>query len=175
MTTETTSNKITLVSRFVTLIAALEKMADTEFAMGGKTFPKSNVIGTLSAYVASNQAASANKQKWSKSVTDEKAALAAARSMRALVKTLLQGRLGKTNPELTGYGFEPGKTPKKSVKAKAGAVDKNKATRKARSTMGSKQKKAITGTPATSTLAQGAVAPPTQPATPPVAPKAPVT
>jgi hypothetical protein len=160
MTTETTSNKITLVSRFVTLVTALQGLPDTELAMGGKTFAKSAVIGILSAYVTANQTASADKQKWRKSVTDEKAAVVAARSTRALVKTFLQGRLGKTSPELTRYGFEPAKTPKKSVKAKATGIDKSQATRKARNTMGSKQKKAIKGAPPATAPAQSAGAPP---------------
>ena len=145
MTTETASNKPTLVSRYATLATALQAAPDTEFVLGGKTYPKTAVVSALSAYTAANQTAAAEKLKWKKAVADEKAALAGARPLRALVKTYLQGKLGKSSAELTSYGFDPAKAPKTTVKAKATGQAKSTATREARNTMGALQKKDVKG------------------------------
>jgi hypothetical protein len=145
MTTETISNKVALVTRYSTLATAMAALPDTEFSLGGKTFAKSSLIALFSAYVTAHQTATGDRQAWRKSVGDATAALEAASPVRALVKTFLQGRLGKTSPELAGYGFEAAKVPKRTVAAKAVGVTKNKATRKARNTMGSRQKKSVKG------------------------------
>jgi hypothetical protein len=64
---------------------------------------------------------------------------------------------GETSPVLADFGFTPPKTATRTPEEKAAAAAKALATRKARGTMGSKQKKAVKGTTAP-------VAPP--PATP---------
>ena len=104
---------------------------------------KSAVVDVLSAYVKANGTAAAGKLQWRKAVADEKSALAAARPVRALLKTFLQSRLGKASPQLNGFGFETTKAPRASAKTKAAAVDKNKATRAARHTMGTTQRKRV--------------------------------
>ena len=144
MATETTSNKITLVSRFNVLVAGLQALADADsLVLAGKTYMKSAVVDVLSAYVKANGTAAAGKLQWRKAVADEKSALAAARPVRALLKTFLQSRLGKASPQLNGFGFETTKAPRASAKTKAAAVDKNKATRAARHTMGTTQRKRV--------------------------------
>jgi hypothetical protein len=146
MSTETPNNKPTLVTRHSALVTALQAAPETEFALGGKTYPKAALVGQLSAYVAAHQAATAARQQWLKAIVDQKAAIAATRPMRALLKTFFQAKLGKTNPEIASYGFDPAKTPKTTVKAKAKALVKNKATRAVRHTMGKKQKAEIKAT-----------------------------
>src|SRR5579883_3131817 len=141
MTTEMPNNKLALVSRFQMLMTALQALPDSDsLALGGKSYAKSAVLAVLAGYVTAHQATVAEKQRWKKSVADEKAALAAARPIRALVKTYLQARLGKTSADLSAYGFEPAKTPKKTVASKSTAIAKNKATRAARHTTGSRKK-----------------------------------
>jgi hypothetical protein len=159
MTTETPSNKPTLVSRYSSLITALTADADTQFVLGGKTYTKAAILGMLSTYVDAHQATATRRQAWKAAVGEQETALTNARPVRAQIKTFLQGRLGKTSPDLTRYGFEPAKVPTRTVAKKATAIAKNMATRKARNTMGSKQKKEVTGASTT-----------TAPAAPPAAP-----
>jgi hypothetical protein len=158
MSTETPSNKPTLVSRHVALVTALQAAPETDFALGGKTYPKATLLAQLSTYVAAHQAAGTAKQQWQKAVGEQKAALEATRPIRAQLKTLFQAKLGKTNPDITTYGFDPAKTPKRTVKTLATAVAKSKATRTARHTLGKKQKAEIKG-----------LEPSAAPATPPTA------
>jgi hypothetical protein len=76
---------------------------------------------------------------------------------------------------LADFGLTALKSGKASVKTKAAAVDKNKATRAARHTMGSVQRKSVTGArPAPSTSpAQAASAPAASPPPSPPAPAVP--
>ena len=67
------------------------------------------------------------------------------------------------------YGFDPAKSPKTTVNAKATAKAKAKATRTARGTMGSAQKKDVKGdvvgitvTPITATPQEGKAPPPVE-------------
>jgi hypothetical protein len=146
MTSETPSNKPSLVSRYSALVTALTADTDTQFVLSGKTYSKSAVLGVLSAYADAHQATAARRQAWMAAVGVEDTALANARTVRSELKTFLQGRLGKTSPDLARYGFEPAKVPTRTVAEKAAAVAKNKATRTARHTMGSTQKKSVKGT-----------------------------
>jgi hypothetical protein len=145
MTTERPTNKPSLVSRFSALSTALAADQDTQFVLAGKTYTKAAILGILAAYVDAHQATASRHQAWMTAVGEEQTALANARPIRAQLKTVLQGRLGKTSPDLARYGFDPGKVPARSVANKAVAIAKNVATRKARNTMGSQQKKGVKG------------------------------
>jgi hypothetical protein len=73
---------------------------------------------------------------------------------------------------LADFGFKPPKPRKVAVKVKAAAADKTAATRAARHTMGSQQKKAVKGAvPAATTPPATAAAPVTTAATTPAAPQ----
>ncbi len=149
MATETTSNKMTFVARCALLKDGVQALPDADLLMGSKTYAKSTVVAVLDAYLNAHTATAAAKVPWTKAVVAEKAALADARDMRALLRVFFQNRLGASSPDLTKIGFEPRKVPKVPVKTKAAAADKTVATRKARHTMGKVQKKDIKGTPAT--------------------------
>ena len=124
----------------------------------------------------------ASHTSWQKALDRERAALAVALPLRSNVKSFLDGRLGKQNSDLQTFGFKPAKTPDTTVAAKATGIARTKATRAARHTMGSQQKKDIHGVPAGATPASPATAAPASatpaPSTataPPVAPIKPST
>jgi hypothetical protein len=144
MTSET-SNKPTLVSRYQALAAALQGMPDAEFVLGGKTYAKATLVALLTGYVTATEAVKPARQQWQKAIGDAKAALATAKPVRALLKTYLQGKLGKASPDLATYGFDPTRPPKTTVAGKASGVVKSAATRSARNTMGTQQKKTVKG------------------------------
>jgi hypothetical protein len=181
MATEIPNNKPTLVSRYSALAAGLRGMADlNDFVLDGKPLTKASILAILSAYVDANASTAAERGRWRDAVLAEKAALAAAKPVRAALKTYFQSRLGKGSPQLNTIGFEATKAGKASVKTKAVALQKNTATREARHTMGKKAKKAIKGTPPTPTVSAGtppaataASPPPAPPAGAPAAPAAP--
>ena len=75
----------------------------------------------------------------------ERPVVAYADEVAAAVKLGIRSSYGPTSSEYTTMGFPPPKARKTSVKTKAGAIDKNKATREARGTKGPKQRKADQG------------------------------
>jgi hypothetical protein len=106
--------------------------------------------------------------------------VAARRTMRTQVSTVrkalrsyILGTYGAQAVQvLDDFGMTVPKTPgPKTTQTKANAVVKNLATRKARNTMGKKQKLSVVGTPAGSVdlhaLADGPAAPPAHAASPP--------
>jgi len=105
------------------------------------------------------------------------AAVQAYRALNKQVTPILRGlrayvinTYGPTSTVLADFGFSPTKTVVKTPEVKAIAAKKSVATRKARNTLGKKQKKSITG----ATVSPAAPAtPPTAPA--PAAPSAPAT
>ncbi|HEY8039212.1 MAG TPA: hypothetical protein VIF15_05430, partial [Polyangiaceae bacterium] len=85
------------------------------------------------------------------------------------LKTFVVTQFGDTQdsgPKLEIFGFTPRKARTTTVKTKAAAAEKVVATRKARNTMGPKQKAKIKGTPAPEPVTTGTVAqaPPVKPA-----------
>jgi hypothetical protein len=80
-------------------------------------------------------------------------------------RRMVQGMFSQSPDTLAAFGLKPLKAAKKTVETKATAVAKSKATRKARNTMGKKQKKAVKGTVPTA-KSGAAPAPETQPTKP---------
>jgi hypothetical protein len=129
-------------------------------------FTCAQLVAIFQAYVNAAQATKARYQEWRGEVQAEHAAAHTMVPHRSAVKTVLEGRFGKTSTKLMTYGFEPAKTPVRTTASKTVAVAKAEATREARGTKGKKQKKSIKGnvtgviiTPVTS----GAPAPVTAP------------
>jgi hypothetical protein len=87
------------------------------------------------------------------------------------LRNLVIGIFGASSSKLADFGFAPSKRTPLTPAKKAAAAVKRAATRKARGTMGKKQKLAITGTVPATEPANGAAAAPAP--TPPVAPGAP--
>ena len=172
-------------SQFTALVVGLQGLTDVDtWILGNKTVKKADVIAVFQQCVSAIAASDASHTSWQNALDREKAALAVARPLRSSVKSFLDGRLGKQNPDLQTFGFKPAKTPDKTVAAKATGIARTKATRAARHTMGSQQKKDIHGkvppaaatpaSPATAAPASATPAPSTATA-PPVAPIKPST
>ncbi len=81
------------------------------------------------------------------------------------LRRMVQGMFSQSPDTLAAFGLKPPKASKTTVVTKATALAKSTATRKARNTMGSKQRKAVKGTaqPATSGTATAPATQPTKP------------
>ena len=174
MSTKNTRSKATLQQRVRSLIAGTQKQHPTgPLTFGGNTYESSALVQLLqnldSAIAASDEA----KAKWNdalKVMQDEDAKM---QPVIRAYQSYLVSLLGNAPSTLAEYGLAPRKvrTPL-TVEQQAAAAAKRKATRKARNTMGSVQKKAVTGdvasvviTPVTvtkSTVATPAAATPAQ-------------
>ncbi|HEY8090361.1 MAG TPA: hypothetical protein VIF09_21015 [Polyangiaceae bacterium] len=168
-----TNAKAPLITLCNALAAGLQALPDTEFIASGQTLLKTAVITPLQTYVAATQQTAVTEAAWHASVQKEQAAEVAARAMIEEIKPVLQGRYGKSNPQLeTQFGIAPVKKGQPSAATKAAAAAKAKATRALLGTKGSKQKKAAIAAatdPSAATPATPAPAAPpaTSPATPP--------
>jgi hypothetical protein len=138
--------------------------ATTPLSLAGQSFTPASLIAFFQSRIdAANQVAAA-KAQWvdlgKKYATLNITADLVARGLKQYV----MNANGATSPVLADFGFTPSKRTPLSVEQQTQAIAKRKATRKARNTLGKKQKAAIKGT-----------VPPTEPATPVTPSAAPVT
>jgi hypothetical protein len=100
------------------------------------------VTGYQTVYKAASDAEGAR----TKAVQAREAIAPTAEARVQLVSEALKVALGKHSPDLTTYGVTPEKVPRTLSSAqKQTRAEKADATRKARNTLGSRQKKAIKG------------------------------
>jgi len=125
----------------------------------GQAITPADLVKLVQSCIDSGNAIAPAKVQWTTAVQ-------AYRALNKQVTPILRGlrayvinTYGPTSTVLADFGFSPTKTVVKTPEVKAIAAKKSVATRKARNTLGKKQKKSITG----------ATVSPTAPATPPTA------
>ncbi|MGH7297165.1 MAG: hypothetical protein ACRELB_19660, partial [Polyangiaceae bacterium] len=129
-TSSKTNAKSVLVSLCSALVAGVDALPDASFVLGTQTLTKAQVLAPLVAYGAATQQSAADETAWHLSLQQEHVAGGAARAMVDVLKPYLQGRLGKSNPQLkTQFGIPPVKAAQPSAETKARAAAKAKATR----------------------------------------------
>ena len=129
--------------------------APTPLALGGQSFTPASLIAFFQSRIdAANQVVAA-KAQWidlgKKYTTLDLTADLVARGLKQYV----MNAYGAASPLLADFGFTPPKRTPLTVEQKTLAIARRAATRKARNTLGKKQKEAIKGT-----------VPPTVPVTP---------
>jgi hypothetical protein len=111
------------------------------FVLSSGTMTRDQLIALLQTVVAAIEATSTAYQAWQETVQSEHATELSVRPVRADVKNNLVSRYGKNSKQLLKFGFGPAKQPEKTTATKSTAVAKAQATREARGTKGSKQKR----------------------------------
>jgi hypothetical protein len=160
-------SKATALADVQALIAGTEKHTPSgQFTLGNVAYSTASLVQLLQsladAMTAQNAAEAAAKQ-----------ALATARDVDAKVgptlrayRKYLLASYGNATQTLADYGLVPAKAPKPlSVEAKSAKVALNKATRKARGTVGPKERLKVRGTVA-ATTGEPPVPPPAAPPKP---------
>jgi hypothetical protein len=147
MSTKNTRTKATLQQRVRSLIAGTQKEHPTgQLTFGGNTYESSALVQLLQNLDGAIAASDAAKAKWSdalKVMRDEEAKM---QPVIRAYQSYLVSLLGNAPSTLAEYGLAPRKVRAPlTVEQQAAAAAKRKATRKARNTMGSVQKKAVTG------------------------------
>jgi len=139
--------KVELQTSYLALIAGLLAyyQPDDEFLLASGVMTRDQLIASFQKYVASAEATKSSNQAWRADVQTERAAELSVRPLRANVKSLLEGRFGKSGTQLTTFGYTPAKIGVKTTTSKTAAVAKSKATRTARGTKGSVQKQSVSG------------------------------
>jgi hypothetical protein len=150
------TQKTTIEAEYKTLINGLNTTLPSvdSFVINGTTWSRADLLTRLQSRIDAAEATKAARTTLHNAVNSEQELNAQIAPLRAGIKTYLQSRFGKTSGQLQLFGFAQTKATQKSAQSKANAVVKSKATRKARGTLGKKQKSTIKGTvstPVTST------------------------
>jgi hypothetical protein len=170
--------KLQLQSSYTALMAGLQASyaPDAIFPLVPGDFTRDELVAQFQQFVQAMQATNAAHQAWLNAVQNERAFEASVSPLREGVHGIVVAKLGKSSPQLTGYGFAPRKIAQPKALTKAASQVKAEATRKARGTVGKKQKLTISGnvtgvtiTPITATQPQTATDPATPPAPAPTA------
>jgi hypothetical protein len=144
---DNTGTKVELQTSYLALIAGLlaDYQPDDEFLLKAGTMTRDQLIAAFQKFVASAEDTKSSYLAWRADVQAERVVEQTVAPLRAGVKSVLEGRFGKSGTELTKYGFAPAKVGVKTPLVKTTAAVKAKATRTARGTRGSVQKQDITG------------------------------
>ncbi len=146
--------KTTKVTRQVAIsqiIAGLQQFFGgmPTLVLGGTTYTQTDVTNRLQAVIAAIKQSSNSKAAWLADVQTERNQLTAVAPLLRFIKSFVTAQLGDTqdvSQKLEVFGYTPRKVPSKTVQVKAEAVELGASTRKARSTMGPKQKAKMKGT-----------------------------
>ena len=165
-------NKASLQTRIRDLIAGTQKHASNgQVSFGSKSYDAATLVKLFQSLADALDAADAARTRWQD-------ALATVRGLRSSVLPIVQGyrewiavTYAGTPSMLADYGVSPRKAPTPpTAEQKAAAALKRKATRAARGTLGSVQKKGVKGdvvgitvTPVTSTASKPGEAAPGAP------------
>jgi hypothetical protein len=128
------------------LIAGLQKHPPPAgVTIDGKSYTAAQVEGILQPIIDAMNAAVAAKAMFLETAHASDAAYAANQAFVRDLKQTLQITYGSQASTLADFGLTPRKKPTMTAAEKAEAAVKAAATRKARNTMGAKQKAKITG------------------------------
>jgi hypothetical protein len=156
-------NKPTRKDRLRTIIAGLQKhYPNVSLVLVGQTIPTAQLVLRIQQDIDAADVATQAHTTWIEKVQIERNLhLALAPLLRALRSTVL-GQFGDTKDAastLGDFGYTPRKVAQRPSATKAEAAVKSRATRTARHTMGTQQKKKVKGTVAAEPSAPTATSP----------------
>jgi hypothetical protein len=139
------SNKQQSIGEWQKIINTLqETYPGKSFALEGKVWKTNDVVTAFQNAIDIMNEVDSSHVAWTDAVTKQKAAVATVTLLVAALKAYFGAVYGKKSPAYAAFGFVQ-KAAKVKVEARLAAVEKGRATRKARNTMGKRQRKAVTG------------------------------
>jgi hypothetical protein len=142
----------------------------TQVSLAGSSFTPGQITSTLQAVIDLHTEVEAAKATAAAKIANEDAHLTTARALMSALESFVRAIFGSAPDVLADFGLAPRANGQVTVEARAVAVAKGKATRSARHTMGSEQKKGVKGVVpdviTISTTASPVVTTPSTPTTP---------
>ena len=131
-----------------TRLGAMKKLVSpsTQMVIDGVPMAPADVIKVFQQCLDTRVEVDSTFNEYEAALTDRRAADAKRRTIDKGLRTWVRTTYGAASKAANEFGYPPPKTPVKTVAVKAQAVERNRATRKARNTMGSVQKEAVKGT-----------------------------
>jgi hypothetical protein len=153
--------------------ASEEHLGGKTVVLQGKLWKSADLVKALQGAIAALHATDALHASWIKAVADEKSTYKTA--ILPLIKALrayIVATFGETSQVYIDFGFpQPKPRAKPSIETNSTALQQRRATRKARNTMGKKQRLAIKGVVQPVTAQAAATSPsPAAPSTPATTP-----
>jgi hypothetical protein len=145
-----TSRKVSknkIVAQLQTIIRGVRThMSGESFVINGIEYTADEVIAVLQREIDNLHASDAARQQWLNSVRHQVTGFVAeTRPMIHGVRDHATARFGERAEELREFGFTPTRAANRTPESKVIAAEKLRATRKARGTMGKRQRAAIKG------------------------------
>jgi hypothetical protein len=154
------------------VIAGIEKHLQTvpSLPLLGSAYTPADLVKLVQSRLDAASTTTTTKANWHSTVVAEKALNAKLTPVLRALRQYVINVFGAASPVLADFGFAPSKLTTRTPEEKAAATAKAKATRAARHTMGTKQKKgvkgAVTGIVVTPITAPQPTAAPTVPSAP---------
>ena len=142
----------------------LDLQTMTSLPLGGTSYTPTSLVAFIQSHIDAANAIVTAKASWEKAIATYTAIDKQAQVVLHDLKALVLATFGSTSPRLADFGYKPRKVTVLTPEQKAAAAAKRAATRKARGTMGPKQKLKVTG--ATTAANAAATAPTTSASTP---------
>jgi hypothetical protein len=142
VTTNLTTQKLDEQAQYQQLVDGIGTLLPgvDPFEIGGASVARAALLGTFQQYIDAAKATKALRLELAAQLAKEREAQAAAKPLRADFKVYLQGKYGRTSPQLQKFGFVQNRRPRRSAKNKAAGVEAASATRKKVGTKGRQQK-----------------------------------
>jgi hypothetical protein len=126
--------------------AVLQHLTEDALVLNGKPVSKDALVGFLQQYVDAAQASTDAHTAWLQAVAKERHTIEVISApYLAALQHYIAARFGTNSDEYLAFGFQPPRSRAKSPEAAVVGAAKMRATRKARNTMGRKQRLKVTG------------------------------
>ncbi len=133
--------------------------------VGSKQYKPADIVRVLQERIEAGKAVIAAEAARTAAVKAYRDKRSETSALMSSFRRMIQGMFTQSPDTLAAFGLKAPRVGKRSAENKAGAVVKGKATRKARNTLGKRQKKAIKGTgPTAASGTAPSPATPTKPA-----------
>jgi hypothetical protein len=164
-------NKPTRNDRLRLIASGVQKhFPNATLTLAGQTLTTSQLADRIQQDIAASDATDKARAAWLTQVQAERSTHASLAPVLRSLRSLVIAQFGDSpdaGDVLADFGYSPRKVPERTAAAKAQSADKGRATRAARHTMGSQQKKKVKGT-VTATPPPGVDGPAPAPAPSPV-------
>ena len=149
----TTVSRTTTQGKDQHVINGIEKelQSMTTMFLGGETYTPDTLVALVQSRISRANAIATARAAWENELVAYDVLDRKVNVVLGDLRHLIMAAFGRETPKLASFGFPIPKLPTMTTEQRAIAARKAYATRKARKTMGKKQKALVTGAPASST------------------------
>ena len=139
------TNKATRQNANRKIVTAIQKYLSAAVTLKGVNYSPSQLAKVFQDGIDIEDASDAARKQYATAVAAEKENRKTLSGVETALRNQIAATYGETSTEFADFGFTPRKVRTVNVATKAEAVQKRKATRAARHTMGSREKLKVTG------------------------------